>query len=280
MADGFVRSGLLRPDWSKEINVGLAGWWTFLEGCGAKAWDISGKNNHGTLTNGPTWQDGGFRFDGTNDYVDCGTMGSWGSNRLNGFSVSTLINPATANLQTYFGQIEAASGQNGLSLRVNTNSSNTVSAGSVRVGMADNATVTLSAATNVDNVPRNAWTRLTITAKPTVGNIEIYVNGVRQSLTYGAANNLTTFVNLTYGNFIGAFNNIGTADGFFQGRIRDFRAWTRVLSALEAQQLALNPNIGLWVPDTIRYYIPAAGGGFQPAWAANSNVLLGGGMAL
>ena len=42
------------------------------------AWtDISGRGNTGTLTNGPTYSSangGSIVFDGTNDYVDCGSI--------------------------------------------------------------------------------------------------------------------------------------------------------------------------------------------------------------
>jgi hypothetical protein len=54
-------------------------------GTGTTWRDISGNNNNGTLTNGPTFSGIGKQasivFDGTNDYVDCGTTniipGSW-----------------------------------------------------------------------------------------------------------------------------------------------------------------------------------------------------------
>jgi hypothetical protein len=45
-------------------------------GSGTRWNDISGLQNNGTLTNGPTFDSnngGGIVFDGSNDYVDCGT---------------------------------------------------------------------------------------------------------------------------------------------------------------------------------------------------------------
>jgi len=47
------------------------------QGIGSRAWDYSGRNNHGTLTNGPVWQKGTYRgqafqgllLDGVNDYM-------------------------------------------------------------------------------------------------------------------------------------------------------------------------------------------------------------------
>ena len=65
----------------------LVGWWPLSEGSGTKAYDGSGNENHGTLTNGPTWVGGQtdipqlagkghsqkMWFDGSNDYVNLGT---------------------------------------------------------------------------------------------------------------------------------------------------------------------------------------------------------------
>jgi hypothetical protein len=55
-------------------ETGLVGYWKFDEGTGTTAYDSSGNNNHGELTNGPTWVDGKYgkalRFDGIDDYVE------------------------------------------------------------------------------------------------------------------------------------------------------------------------------------------------------------------
>ena len=55
-------------------DKGLVGYWSFDEGSGTVVYDYSGNNNHGTLTNGPTWTQGkvggALSFDGVNDYVN------------------------------------------------------------------------------------------------------------------------------------------------------------------------------------------------------------------
>lgn len=54
----------------------LVGWWKLDEGPGSTAVDWSGYGNDGTLRGDPQWVagvvDGALRFDGANDYVDCG----------------------------------------------------------------------------------------------------------------------------------------------------------------------------------------------------------------
>jgi hypothetical protein len=56
--------------WSTD---GLVGWWKFDEGSGTVAYDSSGNEHDGNLTNGPTWTSGkiggALSFDGSNDRV-------------------------------------------------------------------------------------------------------------------------------------------------------------------------------------------------------------------
>ncbi|MDO8728838.1 MAG: LamG domain-containing protein [bacterium] len=62
-----------------SLKNGLVGYWSFdgKDVAGVTAYDRSGQNNNGTLTNGPTRAIGkigqGLSFDGTNDYVTMGT---------------------------------------------------------------------------------------------------------------------------------------------------------------------------------------------------------------
>ena len=69
-----------RMDSNHPLSVGCVGLWLLNEAGGLSAYDLSGNNNHGTLTNQPTWTSGRFgqalSFDGVNDYVDCGNKAS------------------------------------------------------------------------------------------------------------------------------------------------------------------------------------------------------------
>ncbi len=87
---------------SHPLAHDLVGCWLMNEGNGSKAYDISGKNNHGTLTNmaansqSSGWSGskfgGGLSFDGTDDDIDCGNDPTL--NVTTGFSVSVWIKPA------------------------------------------------------------------------------------------------------------------------------------------------------------------------------------------
>jgi hypothetical protein len=112
-------------------------------GTGTTWRDLSGNNNNGTLTNGPTFSGIGKQasivFDGTNDYVDCGntlanlvnlSLDCWvkfgtqiteyngliskTQSNSNGYELRTLdYTPTTTNVQfRYVGDIAATSGYN------------------------------------------------------------------------------------------------------------------------------------------------------------------------
>lgn len=66
-----------QPNLSHPLNRGLVGWWLAwpgYNGYGSNKWlDISGRGNHGTLTNmspGTDWKHQYLDFDGSDDYVD------------------------------------------------------------------------------------------------------------------------------------------------------------------------------------------------------------------
>ncbi|HEC03850.1 MAG TPA: LamG domain-containing protein, partial [Phycisphaerales bacterium] len=66
--------GIVAATTAQNIDPSLVGWWTFDEGAGNVAGDLSGKSVAGTLVNGPTWgfegdHRGVLQFDGVDDYV-------------------------------------------------------------------------------------------------------------------------------------------------------------------------------------------------------------------
>jgi hypothetical protein len=70
----ILAMGLVGTSSAQNIDPSLVGWWTFDEGSGNVAKDLSGKSVEGTFFGGPTWDsDGDHRgilvFDGVDDYV-------------------------------------------------------------------------------------------------------------------------------------------------------------------------------------------------------------------
>ena len=54
------------------LAKGLVGCWLFNEITGETVFDLSGNGNNGTLENGVAWSSEGLKFDGGDDYIDCG----------------------------------------------------------------------------------------------------------------------------------------------------------------------------------------------------------------
>ena len=272
-----ARPGMLL-DPSASINSGLVGFWPMWEGAGGKTLDISGGNNHGTLTNDPLWSGGGLKFDGTNDYLNCGTMGAFGSQIKNSSFFCVFRNPGTA--------IAALSGTfntgttTGVQFSVNSDQAVANVAGKFLGFVRDTAGNILRFANTTAVSPNDGeWHTLTIIFGITATTGAIIYDGQSLPLTYNNTGTVGASANFGFPLTLGARNLRGTIDLFFPGSIATARLWNRTLKIEDGLRLHQNPNIGLWTPDYTRYYIPAAGG-FQPAWAANSNVLLGGGMAL
>jgi len=67
---------------------------------GTSVYDLSGRNNNGTLINGTAWDSNGwFDFDGVDDYIDCGSgMSATGKITVNALvKLDTFSNPGGSN---------------------------------------------------------------------------------------------------------------------------------------------------------------------------------------
>lgn len=62
------------------FDKNLVAWYTFNDRSGIRLYDRSGRANHGLLVNAPTWNAGrrgsALTFNGTNQYVNCGSAAS------------------------------------------------------------------------------------------------------------------------------------------------------------------------------------------------------------
>ncbi len=131
--DGFIRTdGVTRDtshhsvgcyEYAKHVFEGLVGYWKFDETKGTLTEDSSEYGNAGNLV-GPTRVRGGLtntlRFDGVNDYVDCGTSDSF--NLKGSLSVSVWINPRTFGQRGWGRIVDRGDGTCGYSIFIdNTN---------------------------------------------------------------------------------------------------------------------------------------------------------------
>jgi len=187
----------------------LVGYWKFDEGSGTSAYDASGHNYTGTLTNGPSWQTsckqgGCLSFNGTNTYV------SMGGASTTSFTAMAWINIVGDGLGGINGII------NGKAFRF----------------FIDNTTnflrTQINGATPYDHitniaVTRNIWNRVAFSYDGQ--NRRYYLNG-SLIVTVDSTGTPTNTQSPSIGTI-----QIGTY--FFNGFIDDIRIYNRALSAAE-----------------------------------------------
>lgn len=112
-----------------------------------------------------------------------------------------------------------------------------------------------------------------------VSNKTAYRNGVAEGNAIPAGTGMPA-----YEYYIGALNIAGAAGQFWSGKIKAALIAGTPLSASEmwhaSRQMAychVNPEWSAWGRRRRYYYAPSAAGGFQAAWAARQNRLIGGG---
>ena len=211
------------------LSRGLVGYWLFNEGAGSRAQDISGKGNHGTLTDGPAWtggqRGGALRFDGTDDYVSTPlsmaslsqlTISMWARRSALGAFVyiSSNVNNSTQNVQIGF-----------------------FSDGLVYPTIGDGTFPTVTSNT-VD------WVHCVMVYNGAASTkLFLYLNGASSTLS---AQPTGTATHASAGTFdIG--RRLANAR-YTNGHIDEVRIYTRALTALEVQQLYATPYAGLLGP--------------------------------
>ena len=226
-----------------SLKEGLVGAWIpSVSGSGFLLPDVSGRNNHGTLTNMASndWVSSQYGraldFDGSNDYVEVGNL------RLMSGTLSMWLKPTTVTGDLrLFSQLTGASNQAG-ALSINQNLGET---GSVWVW--DGSTWQRLSANNT--LAAGAWQNLCVIYTGT--NATSYVNGVVRN----TATTAFSFNGVSAG--IGAkfLLNYGNT---FPGQLDDIRIYNRALSESEIRILAQRPGIGLTTQRrTVYYELPA-----------------------
>ena len=192
------------------------------KGSGTTWKDLSGNNNTGTLTNGPTFSAdnmGSILFDGTNDYVNMGT--STYCNLIN-ISVSVWVRVTSASgyfLSRYFNNTS----YNGFLMYYD------VASTKFAVDGRESSAAYLSRPTT-NTYPLNNWYNVTWTKSANVWSI--YVNG---SLDVSSAlgNGTTPFSNNIM--WLGGLNQ-GIELYYYSSNISNVQIYNRVLTAAEVLQ--------------------------------------------
>ena len=192
-------------------------------GVGTKWTDLSGNNNHGTLTNGVSYTDnnrGALVFDGVDDRVslsrvvqDDFTLSCWFKTTQSYQSYATVAWYNGAGLVD--SEVDGVTNDFGMSLQV----------GKVVFGVGNPDLSIQSILTYNDNIFHNAVG----TRNKTSGQINLHIDGVFVTSAVGNTNTLNAANNI----LVGCINN---TTQFFIGNIAQVSIYNRALSAAEITQ--------------------------------------------
>ncbi|HOI97227.1 MAG TPA: LamG domain-containing protein [Candidatus Pacearchaeota archaeon] len=196
--------------------------WDFDEGEGTRAFDVSGNNNTGVLTNGPTWVEGkrgsALSFDGADDSVSCGTDSSL--NIAESMTASAWIYPKTLG-EGIAGHIVGRGGTGGWCFYLYNGNSLKLYAG------------TIQAVSSANSITLNQWQYATVVYDKQ--NVRFFVNGVEKGVTAATDSILNTGSCV-----IGARTVAGDFD--FNGYLDEVKVYNY---ARTAEQIMQDYNAGL-----------------------------------
>jgi len=216
--------------------------WNFDEASGTSALDTWG-SNPGTFTSAPARKSGSdcvsggcLSFDGTDDYVDVGKLGNFGSN-LNVFSVTVWVKTAdTRTLRSIMKQINNGGSdvfgiepnRGTLSPGCNLDDS---AIGQTLFYVRDNAG--LSFARHIAyNIYDGSWHHIAWNMINSSSNsMQIYVDGRGQTLYGSCSQSPSSFIDFNQSVYIGAANNRGTPGGHLNGSIDEVRIYSAPLAS-------------------------------------------------
>jgi hypothetical protein len=219
-------------------------------GSGTTWTDLSGNNNSGSLVNGPTFSSangGSIVFDGTNNYVSCGTLGSYGSQMAtNGITFEFIFSSTYTAAFKQFGTINTGI-NTVLGINFNRDENDAYSARKTTLAIRGDGNIYLVGAISTD-IYTGAFFIVSAVRQASTNQISFYVNGVLQTTIYGTLTaNPTSFSNFENSFTIGASNSRGTVINNLACSIPSFKLYNRALSATEVQQNynALKSRFGL-----------------------------------
>jgi len=189
-------------------------------GSGTVWTDLSGNGYNGTLTNSPTFDSGNggsIVFDGTNDYVNCGTPLTFTDSFTINFYFKTT---ATGSTKVIMGMYNGSGGDWWIGLADFTPNRINFSFGSP----------TKADISSTNAVNNGAWYNATCVYNKSTNSTLLYINGVLNS-----TGSVPTTITQAGGNLmIGTF---GSSLGFyFPGNIANTQIYNRALSAAEISQ--------------------------------------------
>ncbi|HDS83918.1 MAG TPA: carbohydrate-binding protein, partial [Phycisphaerales bacterium] len=217
---------------SLDTNHECIGYWRLDESEGTVAGDLSGRQNHGVLKNGLSFDadsvpgiiGNALRFDGVNDYIE---LPAGFDEFDNGFSAAFWAHPTAVKNWARF--IDLGNGPNNHNIIVTRESTTNHLAVRVYDGGSAGGLVRASNA-----IALNTWQFFAVTiSNRSSNNVRIYKNGqLIQTGTTAIPQSV-----LRSANYIGRSN--WSADAYYQGALDDVRVFDYALSANEVMDIYL-----------------------------------------
>jgi len=202
---------------------GLVGYWSFDEGVGTTARDLSGRGNAGTLVNNPTWTSGrvgrALSFDGVDDFVR--VLHSSSLNIANNVTVEAWVNAnATGDFPHIAGKQFSTEYAYGL----------VIVGGRFMATMRRGPDGIISRANSDVTVEIGRWYHVTMTfSRP---RLRIYVDGTFRRETIVDHNIILNTENVHFGTPDGTL-----AGRWFNGLIDEVRIYNRALTEAEIRAI-------------------------------------------
>ena len=246
---GFVAGVTPASAVEGDLATDLVGWWKLDETAGTVAADSSGNGRDGTVAGAATWNGGdGFTFSGGS--ASAGNAITLPNDLLAGLVDVTVdfdvwVDPSLTNGNWFMYNLgNSATYPNGTGYLFTTNDSSN----RLRSTIAENGFATEQSAARAGRVPTGQWRHITYSidggtpADP--GTARVYEDGVLVATNAGLTTNpslLGTPDGSTTRNVLGRSAYAG--DLSFKGRLRDFRIYSRALTAAEASESAEDTNV-------------------------------------
>ena len=217
------------------LNDGLAGYWTFDEGVGIVANDVTGNGNTGAIINGATFVPGhsntGLSFNGTNQFVSIPDFGTFTQFSVGAFVTRTGATTAPESVISYKEGNPTPAAQCGFTLRANDDGSSQAPSIFAMVGGAWKAAIAASP------LPLGVETHIAGTYDGST--LKLFVNGVLAAST-PAPGTLTQCPQVTSigGRATDFSGTPGSSDWYFPGSIDEVHIYDRALADCEVARLA------------------------------------------
>jgi hypothetical protein len=181
-------------------------------------------------------------LNGTDNYVNIGTMGNLGSLLASGLSISLWVK---SNLRTAMTMVGTRVTSTNMYLNFKLNSqSGSNNADYVQFQFVDGSAVALNGYAQAQKVNNGEWHHLVATMNPSGSAITLYMDGVALTVTYNNQNAPSSFANFANAVFLGALDNAGVvATPYYKGLMDEVTFWNSILSESEVSSLYYNGSV-------------------------------------